>query len=80
MTRSTVTRFAAVTSVAVLTHLPSTASACAACMGNPNSKTAGAINDAIFLLLGCIGLVLGLLAAFAIYLMKRAGGPPAAHS
>ena len=71
MSRSTVSRFAAAASTAVLTHLPSTASACAACMGNPNTKTAGAINNAIFLLLGCIGLVLGSLAAFAIYLMKR---------
>ena len=49
-------------------------------MGNPNSKSAGALNDAIFLLLGCIGLVLGSLAAFAIYLMKRAGAPRPAHS
>jgi len=73
VTRSTFSRFAAVASAAVLTHLPATASACSACMGNPNSKTAGAINNAIFLLLGCIGLVLGSLAAFAIYLMKRAG-------
>ena len=80
MTRSTVSRFAAIASVAVLTHLPSTASACAACMGNPNSKTAGAINDAIFILLACIGLVLGSLAAFAIYLMKRSAAPRSALS
>jgi hypothetical protein len=78
MTRSTVSRFAAVASAAVLTQFPVTASACAACMGNPNSKTAGAINDAIFILLGCIGLVLGLLAAFAIYLMKRSQAPRSA--
>lgn len=78
MSRATISRFAVAASAAFLVHLPSTASACAACMGNPNSKTAGAINNAIFLLLGCIGLVLGSLAAFAIYLMKRAGGarPP----
>ena len=48
-------------------------------MGDLNSKTAGAINDAIFLMLGCIGLVLGSLAGFAIYLMKRAGLRAAAH-
>jgi len=71
MTRSTISRCAIAASTAVLTNLPATASACAACMGNPNSKTAGAINDAIFVMLGCIGLVLGSLAGFAIYLMKR---------
>jgi hypothetical protein len=71
MTRSSLPRLAAVAFGTVLTQLPSTASACAACMGNPNSKTAGAINDAIFVMLGCIGLVLGSLAGFAIYLMKR---------
>ena len=42
-------------------------------MGDPNSKSAGAINNAIFVMLGCIGFVLGGLASFAIYLMKRAG-------
>jgi len=41
-------------------------------MGDPNSKTAGAINNAIFVLLGCIVFVLSSLAAFAVYLMKRA--------
>jgi len=80
MTCSTVSRFAVAASATALVHLPSTASACAACMGNPNSKTAGAINDAIFVLLGCIGLVLGSLAAFAIYLMKRSEAPRPAHS
>ena len=54
-----------------LVHLPATAGACAACMGDVNSKTAPAINDAIFLMLGCIGFVLASLASFAIYLMNR---------
>jgi hypothetical protein len=71
MTRFTISRCGIAASTAALLYLPATASACAACMGNPNSKTAGAINDAIFVMLGCIGLVLGSLAGFAIYLMKR---------
>jgi hypothetical protein len=79
MTRSSLPRLAAVAFGTVLTQLPSTASACAACMGNPNSKTAGAINDAIFVLLACVGLVLGSLAAFAFYLMKRSEAPRPAH-
>jgi hypothetical protein len=56
-------------------HWPATASACTVCMGGDDSKVGGAINAAIFLLLGCIGGVLGLLVTFAIYLMKRAGAP-----
>ena len=54
-----------------LVHLPATAGACAACMGDVNNKTAPAMNDAIFLLLGCIGFMLASLASFAIYLIKR---------
>ena len=61
-------------------HLPATASACAACMGDVNSKTAPAINDAIFLMLGVIGFVLASLAGFAFYLMKRAGAPLPPHA
>jgi len=72
MSRSLANRFLTGAVSLALLYLPSTASACSACMGDPNSKSAGAINNAIFFLLGCIGLVLGSLAAFAIYLMKRA--------
>jgi len=55
--------------------LPSAAQACSVCMGDPNSNEAGAINAAIFLLLGCIAGVLGLLTAFGIYLYRRASLP-----
>jgi hypothetical protein len=44
-------------------------------MGADDSKVGGAINAAIFLLLGCIGGVLALLVTFGIYLMKRANAP-----
>ena len=40
-----------------------------------DDKTGGAINGAIFLLLGCIGGVLASLAGFGIYLMKRTSTP-----
>ena len=53
--------------------LPAQASACSVCMGDPNSKAAGAINGALFLLLGFVGLVLGGVGAFAWNLKKRAG-------
>ena len=78
-------RFASIRAIAVLAAaapalLPATAGACAACMGDVNSRTAPAINDAIFLMLGCIGFMLASLAAFAFYLMKRANAPLPPHA
>ncbi len=58
---------------------PSVASACTVCMGAADSQTAGAINAAIFLMLGFIGSMLAALCAFAFYLMKRANSPLPAH-
>ena len=71
MTRSAWPRFFALALAAVLAQLPATAAACTACMGDPNTKAAGAMNAAIFLLLGFIGGVLGLLVAFGISIIKR---------
>jgi hypothetical protein len=51
--------------------LPMSASACSVCMGDPNSKAAGAINAAIFLMLGFILSMLGLLVAFGVHLYRR---------
>jgi hypothetical protein len=79
MTRSALSRIFLTAFAAVLAQLPATASACTACMGDPTSKSAGATNAAIFLMLGCIGGVLGLLAAFGITLMKRANAPLPPH-
>lgn len=56
----------------MLVHLPIAANACTACMGDPNSKTAGAINAAVFLMIGFVGLMLGSFGAFAWYLSRRA--------
>ena len=49
-------------------------------MGDVNSKIAPAINDAIFLMLGCIGFMLASFAGFAIYLMKRSSAPLPPHA
>ena len=80
MTGSALTRFLVSCAALGLAHLPATAKACAVCMGEPNSKSAGAMNAAIFLLLGFIGGVLGLLVAFGIALMKRAAAPLPPHA
>ncbi|MBC8038471.1 MAG: hypothetical protein H7X89_14760 [Rhizobiales bacterium] len=72
MRRSTLPAATSVVLAVILTHLPIAANACTACMGDPNSKTAGAINAAIFLMLGFISLMLGSFVAFAYYLSRRA--------
>jgi len=50
-------------------------------MGGDDAQIGPAMNGAIFLLMGCIGGVLGLLVAFAVTLMKRANAslPPEAY-
>jgi len=50
-------------------------------MGGDDTQIGPAMNGAIFLLMGCIGGVLGLLVAFAVTLMKRANAllPPEAN-
>jgi len=80
MTRTACTRLLATACALALTYLPTTAAACTVCMGDPNSKTAGAINAAIFLLLGFIGSVLALLVVFGLTLMKRAAAPLPPHA
>jgi hypothetical protein len=67
------------TGVIAFHSLPSAASACTACMGDPNSKSAGAINGALFLMLGVIGLMLGSVGAFAYCLIRRANAPTPPH-
>ena len=80
MTRPALSRILALLLGVALAQMPATASACAACMGDVNSRSAGAINGAVFLLLGCIGGVLALLVAFGLVLMKRAAAPLPPHS
>jgi hypothetical protein len=59
---------------------PRSARACAACMGDPNSDVAGAANAAVFTMLGLIGCVLGVLAAFGYYLYRRSLAPVPPHA
>lgn len=63
-----------------LLALPSAAHACTVCMGDPNSKSAGAINAAIFLMLGVIGSTLAALVAFGFHLARRAAAPLPPHA
>ncbi len=65
---------------AAAVNLPTAAHACTVCMGDPNSKSAGAINAAIFLMLGFIGSMLAALGAFALYLSRRASAPVPPHA
>ena len=51
--------------------------ACAACYGQSDSPMARGMNWGIFTLLGVIGLVLGGVAGFFVYLAKRAASTPA---
>ena len=69
----------ALPAITIFLGLAANASACSACMGDPNSNVAGAVNGAIFLMLGFIGGVLALLGAFAFYLMKRSSSPLPPH-
>lgn len=64
----------------VLLTVPVATHACSVCMGNANSKAAGALNDAIFLMLGCIALMLGGIGAFVFNLRKRAQAPLSPHA
>jgi hypothetical protein len=57
--------------VASVAYLPAKAGACAACMGDVNSKFAPATNDAIFLMLGVIGFMMATILGCAFYLYKR---------
>lgn len=80
MKHSAPTRALVVIIATVLAHLPATASACTACMGDVNSKIAPAMNAAIFLMLGFIGFMLASAAGFAFYLVKRANAPVPPHA
>lgn len=59
--------------------LPRTSSACAVCMGASDSAVAPAMNAAIFLMLGFLGMMFAGVGGFVLYLYKRAKQPPAPH-
>jgi len=60
----------------VLTALPNTASACAACFGRSDSPLAKGMNMGILSLLVVVVLVLSGFAAFFIFLVKRSSLTP----
>lgn len=52
--------------------LPTVAKACPICMGGADTAVAPAMNGAIFLMLGLVGLMLSSAGGFIFYLSKRA--------
>lgn len=82
-------RMAPMILAAMTLYIPRTGQACAACFGSGDSTgvaggggpggPGGPMNAAIFLMLGCIGGVLSLLCAFAIYLYRRSQAPIPPH-
>lgn len=60
----------------VLTALPNTASACAACFGKSDSPLAKGMNMGILSLLVVVVFVLSGFAAFLIFLVKRSSMTP----
>ena len=65
-------RFLLASNVMALTVLPQSARACAACFGKSDSKLAQGMNMGIFSLLAVAVFVLGAVAAFFIFLARRA--------
>ena len=59
--------------------LANSADACTACMGDANSNLGDAANGAIFLMLGLLAIVFGLLGAFGFYLYRRSLAPLPPH-
>jgi hypothetical protein len=50
---------------------PVSAQACAACFSGADPKTGAALNSAIFIMLGCVGGMLGLITAVGISFVRR---------
>ena len=61
----------------VLAAIPQPLVACSACFGASDSDMAKGMNMGIFSLLGVVVIVLGGIAAFFIYLVRRAGAQAA---
>ena len=64
--------------LAILAAIPAKATACAVCMGDPNSYLADATNATIWMLLGMVGFIFISTGATAFYLWRRANAeiPP----
>ena len=58
---------------------PSSAPACAVCMGDPNSYLAGASNSVVWMLLGLVGFIFLSTGLTALYLWRRSKMPIPPH-
>jgi hypothetical protein len=65
--------------LALAGFLPSSASACAVCMGDPNSYLADASNSVIWMLLALVGFIFVSTGLTALYLWRRANLPIPPH-
>jgi hypothetical protein len=63
----------------LLAAIPAKASACAVCMGDPNSYLADATNSTIWMLLGLVGFIFISTGATAFYLWRHARAKVPAH-
>jgi hypothetical protein len=75
-----VRRFTTLLTGCAVLIVPQVANACSACMGDPNTNIAKGANAAIFLMLGLLGGMFALFAAFAICLYRRAKAPMPPHA
>jgi hypothetical protein len=66
--------------VAATVLAPGQASACAVCMGDPNTKLAGATNGLMFFLLGVLAMVFCLMGTFAYMIFRQAKAPMPPHA
>ena len=66
--------------VLIAVTVPQVATACSACMGDPNSNIAKGANGAIFLLLGLLVCIFGMLGAFAFHLYRHSRLPTPPHA
>jgi hypothetical protein len=62
-----------------LSLLPATASACAVCMGDPNSYIADASNSVLWMLLGLVALMFVATGLTVYYLWRQARAPIPPH-
>jgi hypothetical protein len=64
---------------ALVAFLPSSASACAVCGGDPNSYLADATNSVLWMLLGLVGFIFISTGLTALYLWRRSRAPIPPH-
>jgi hypothetical protein len=75
----TLSRFALGTLAFLAVNTPQMAGACSVCMGDPNSNAARGANAVLFLMLGILAGMFGLLGAFGYYLYRRSQMPVPPH-